>query len=159
MRSAFEEEDEDNTEGEEHECKALHNKNTELKKTVQEMPIKENQVAEDYEIEKMSVQILEEYLKSLEEDRMKMTCKVDMHVQNLKQEKHKLHSAASQSRKDTEAGKLEIKQLKCNGEIMRSKIIIKLISSHQLKLDITAKMMTLRIQMALQQNNIEIRRI
>ena len=156
MRSTFKEKDEDDMEEGEYEYKALHNENMESKKTIQEMSIKEDLVAEDYEIEKMSVQTLKECLKSLKEHHMKMTCEADTCIQNLKQEKHKLHGAAHQSRKDVEVDKLEIKQLKCNNETMRSEII-KLISSHQLKLDklqedidlqrkkLTVKIMKLRI--------------
>ena len=47
---------------------ALNNENSKLKKKIQEMKINEELIEENYEIEKMTVESLEEHAKSLEKE-------------------------------------------------------------------------------------------
>ena len=83
-----------------------------LKEKIEEVKVNESEIIESYEIEKITVQSLEAYLKTLEKDCTKLMHKADVKMQATKKEKHKLRVKAFHVRKETETNKKEIKRYK-----------------------------------------------
>ena len=65
-----------------------------------------------YEVEAMTVEALQELLKSLEKDYQQIVQESDKKTQHMKNEKHEVHKRWHQSQKATEVDKIEISNLK-----------------------------------------------
>jgi len=59
-----------------------------LKEKIEIMKSKEDELVENYEVESMTVETLQEYLKSLESDNMNVMNNRDTKIKSLKEEKH-----------------------------------------------------------------------
>ena len=73
---------------------------------------------ENYEIEKMTVEAMQEYLKSLENDYNKVIQEGDVKIETLKKENHKLHLEAFNTSKARKTDKSEIVMLKSSDEMV-----------------------------------------
>ena len=68
----------------------LHKENNSMKTIIQMMNEKENEIFETYKIERMTVDALQEYLKSVNNDYHQLVNEVDVKIQQLKKKVHQL---------------------------------------------------------------------
>ena len=73
-----------------------------LKETIEESNLNENKIIESYKIGKMTVLSLEEYLKNLENNHVKVMREGDAVLQALKKEKHEFHVKNHHLKKEME---------------------------------------------------------
>ena len=79
-----------------------------------------NDWEERYEVEAMTVDTLQKYLKSLELDYQHTAKETDEKLQCLKREKHDIHKSWYSAKKASEVDKLEISNLKKNNLFLKS---------------------------------------
>ena len=99
--------------------KVLIKENDLLKLRISVIKSKEEAIIENYEVEKMIVEAIQEYLKSLEDDYNKVIQEGDIKIQTLKKENHKLYLEAFNISKARKTDKSEIAMLKSSVEMVQ----------------------------------------
>ena len=102
----------------------LIEENNLLKEKIEIMKSKEDELVDNYEVESMTVETLQEYLKSLESDYMNLMNNRDAKIKSLKEEKHQKSLKLYHIQKEIEINKLEIKQLKYNLDTVKEDRLI-----------------------------------
>jgi len=100
------------------ENKILHKENDSIKTMIQMMNEKENEMLETYKIERMTVDALQEYLKSVDNDYHQLVNEADVKIQQLKKEVHQLKLKAHYRQKEIDIDTVELKQLKKNLKVV-----------------------------------------
>ena len=97
----------------------LHKENLQMKEAIQSLTNKENKILEIYEVEKMIVEALQKYLKSIELDYGEVVKEYDTKIRQLKDKIHKLKITAHYKQKEIQIKKEASKLLKQNLDVER----------------------------------------
>ena len=90
-----------------------------MKSKINVIKSKEEGLIENYEIKKMTVEAMQEYLKILEDDYNEVIREGDVKIQTLKKKNHKLYLEAFNTSKARKTDKSEIVMLKSSVEMVQ----------------------------------------